>query len=113
MKKSLNLFLLVAILATTISFVSCKKDKSLAGTTWTNTEEVLGVSATTTLEFVNDTECSMTTTTMGFSIPASGTYTYDHPDVSITVGEDTYKGTVDGDTMTLTQDGESMVFTKK
>ncbi len=108
--KKLNLITLGLFISLMATFYSCKKDKdvvietySISGTTWIYSDDSDGGKNTfmfTSEELVSfkqdwiDTGVEHTET-------KEGTYVYNHPSVTITVGGKEYAGTVDGETMTI------------
>lgn len=99
MKKTL----LVALLAClTIMFASCKKEKTLNGTTWKThtvlTEEALELTIDGVLKFVDATKGTLETTTSGsITIPGMGSFPMDS---EVTKTDFTY--TFDGEKGTMT-----------
>lgn len=112
--KKLLLFLLMLPLV----FGACSKvdEESLNGTTWDLYENKDGVITNITLSFSETTYY-----VLGFEeysggryeFSSSGTYTYNHPDVTFTADGDTYKGKISGNKLTVYGDEGSETYTKK
>lgn len=98
-----------------ISFISCDKDddetkpkNEFIGTSWTATDDIAeaiyGGTCTTTIEFINETECQeIEIRESDASIPGTdveqGTYTYDGNEVVWTVDDITITGTATGNVL--------------
>ncbi len=120
MKNLLKHFLLLSLpLTLALGLASCDKDKdapgSLAGTTWTCTENVDGHDITVVLNFLTATTGEMKE--MVYTMPF--TYTYQNGSGTITMqsGDDgqneTYNFTVEGDRLTLNgPEGQKAVFVR-
>lgn len=108
-------FILALAMVTAIAFVGCNKDDAssdLAGTTWKCSEA--GYSETLSFKSGGQVSSSWQSgTSKGYG---SGTYTYNHPSINITIADDgdifIYSGTVEGRVMRLTSYGELYIFNK-
>lgn len=110
MKKS-NLIILGLLIYLTASLHSCKKDDdtviethSLSGTVWIYTADTSD-GGKNTFAFTNGEAVSFKQdwidTGVEYTETKEGTYVYNHPSVTITVGSKEYAGTVNGETMTI------------
>lgn len=106
--KKLLLIALVSFLS--ISLYSCSKNKTLDKTSWTYQNE----EGKYVLKFITKTDMSLTAFEDGETFGLAGTYTYDAPNVTITIQDEPAQGVVDGNKLTLTDpdDGTIIVFTK-
>jgi hypothetical protein len=82
----------LAILVGALLLTACG-GHSLKGSTWKGNGLLTG---NVTLTFVNDTECQMGVGSVG----ATGTYSVDNDNVSVSVLKKVYTFAIDGDTMT-------------
>ena len=114
--RKLSIILAVAFMAT-ISFYSCG-NKSLKGTSWKTEVQYLfeDVEIYSIFNFTTDSECKYVSYWDGEEDDILiGTYTYNHPNVTIDLGFDaTYTGTVNGKKMTLLhEDDVTIILTKQ
>ena len=113
--KKLSIILVVALLAT-IGFSACG-NKSIKGTSWkSDVQSTPGVTTYSIFNFTTNTDCEgIYYWNNEVDGTANGTYTYNHPNVTIDLGFDAhFTGTVDGKKMTLLhEDGVTIILTKQ
>ena len=114
MKK---LTLLFALVITLFTFTGCEKDDEikLSGTKWVATISEGEISISATLNFKDSKNVDVISSYASVSQTYSGTYTYAHPTIEITVDGETEEFTVvDSKHITVTdEDGVTITFTKK
>ena len=109
--RKLSIILALAFLAT-IGFSSCG-EKSLKGTSWKT--DVVN-SEYDIFRFTTDSKCSVELySDNDLDVVETGTYTYNHPNVTIDCGIDLiFTGSVSGNKMTLlNDDGFTVIATKQ
>lgn len=109
MKKTKFIFLGLLI-SLTATFYSCEKEDggekqtySILGTSWIYSDAESG--GKNTFEFTDEQSVSFTQdwvdTGVEYTETQDGTYSYNHPSVSITVGSKEYDGIIDGESMII------------